>query len=274
MARYPRLMPTHPQLLRARVVRSVRRSPSFQRVTIGGPELAGFSYAGFDHWFRLFLPPRPGAPLVLPQVRGRVWWQPYLDIPEDRRPHCSNYTVVDVRRRGEHTELDIDVVLHWDEGTGELAGPVASWAASTAPGSELAILDQGPLFDPPADATAVHLAADETGLPGLRGILRDLPEHTRGTAIVEVPHVDDVEDLAAPGGMRVSWVTRTVEGPGAAALARLRAAVVNGGAPAPQDYGFVVGEAALATGGRRALRAAGLPAARITFSGFWKHRLH
>lgn len=272
-------MPTDPRLFRARVLRTERRSPSFQRVTIGGPELADFSYSGRDHWFRLFLPPRPGAPLVLPQVRGRVWWQPYLDIPEERRPHCSNYTVADVRPAAGDVagiELDIDVVLHWDERTGELAGPVAIWAATTDPGSELALLDQGPLFDLPDDATGVHLAVDETGLPGLRGILRDLPAGTRGTAIVEVPHAGDVEELAAPAGMLVTWVTRAgaPSAPGAAALARLRAAVRSAGAPAPLDYGFVVGEAALATVGRRALRGAGLPASRITFSGFWKHRLH
>ncbi|MDR3360273.1 MAG: SIP domain-containing protein [Bifidobacteriaceae bacterium] len=41
---------------------------------------------------------------------------------------------------------------------------------------------------------------------------------------------------------------------------------------APADYTFVVGEAGLATAGRRLLGRQGLPKSRITFKGFWKHR--
>lgn len=265
MARYPRLMPAQPRLFTAHVLRSVRLSPSFQRVTIAGPELAEFEWGGFDHWFRLFLPPSVGAPLVLPEVSGRVWWQPYLSIPEAERPHCSNYTVADLRVVAGGAELDIDVVLHADA-TGEIAGGVAIWATTTVSGEPVGLLDQGLLFDRPEDATAVHLVADESGLPALRGILRDLPADAAGVAIIEVPDAGDAEQLLAPAGVEVTWVHR-VETPGVAALAALRTQV----APAATDYAFVVGESTLATEGRRALHRAGLPKSRITFSGFWKH---
>ncbi|MDF2443962.1 MAG: hypothetical protein JWR01_2165 [Subtercola sp.] len=270
MARYPRLMPTDPQLFTAVVSRTARLSPSFQRVTITSDALATFEWNGFDHWFRLFLPPAAGAPLHLPAVTGRGWYKPYLAIPDETRPHCSNYTVADVRTVDGRAEMDIDVVIHWDA-AGEVAGGVAVWATTATVGSPVAFLDQGPLFDPPDDMRGVHLISDESGLPALRGILRDLDPQITGTAIIEVPDAADVESLAAPAGVEVTWVVRAGAAehpaPGHGALEALRAKIV----PHPHDYAFVVGESTLATEGRRALHRAGLPKSRITFSGFWKH---
>ncbi len=266
-------MPTDPEMFRATVLTSARVSPSFQRVTVGGPGLDGFDWQGHDHWFRLFVPATPDAALVLPEVEGRSWWQAYLAIEEEQRPHCSNYTVADLRRTDAGTEIDVDVVLHTDP-AGHLAGRVARWAVATSPGTPVALLDQGPMFDPPADTRRVHLAADESGLPALRGILRDLAPGTTGSAVIEVPTDDDVEPgIAHPAGVEVTWVSRggRQESPGAAALqvVQARTRPVD-----PLDYAFVVGESTLATGGRRHLRRGGLPAARICFSGFYKAHPH
>lgn len=262
-------MPSSPRLFTATVVRSTRISPSFVRVTIAGEQLDEFDWVGHDHWFRLFLPPRPDVALQLPEVSGRGWYKPYLAIPEAVRPHCSNYTVADLRQSAQGVEMDIDVVLHWDA-AGAIAGAVAIWANSAAPGSPVALLDQGRLFDLPDDAREVHLVADETGLPAVRGILRDLDPTLEGSAIVEVPDPGDIEELAGPPGVEVTFVSRSGAAPGAAALAELRQRA----APAADAYAFVVGESTLATEGRRALHRAGLPKSRITFSGFWKHTPH
>ncbi|TAJ49503.1 MAG: siderophore-interacting protein [Herbiconiux sp.] len=276
MTRHPRLMPEHPRMFSATVVRSVRLAPSFQRVTVAGADLADFEWRGFDHWFRLFLPPAPGAPLVLPRVSGRSWWKPYLAIAEHERPHCSNYTVAALRRTAEGgAEMDIDVVLHHDS-EGAIAGGVAIWASTATAGSPLAMLDQGPLFDPPADTRAVHLVTDESGLPAVRGILRDLSADAAGTAIIEVPSPGDVEELTRPADVDVTWIVRHDQTavPGAAALAAVQTSVAAVGRVDPLDYAFVVGESTLATEGRRAVHRAGLPKSRILFSGFWKHEGH
>ncbi|PFG15588.1 NADPH-dependent ferric siderophore reductase [Propionicimonas paludicola] len=265
MARYPRLMPAQPQLFTASVLRSSRLSPSFQRVTIGGPALADFDWRGFDSWFRLFLP-SPGVALRLPKVSGRSWWPAYLLIPEAQRPHCANYTVADFRP--EACELDIDVVLHWHDGA--LAGRVARWAAEATPGQQVGLLDQGLMFDPPAGSGRVLLAADETGLPGVLGILAGLPAETIGAAVLEVPEAGDVREVTAPPGMGLTWLPRTDgQAPGALALAALSTFDVR-----PDDYAYLVGESSLATGARRLLRKAGLPTSQITFSGFWKAASH
>lgn len=265
MARYPRRMPAAPQLFSATVARSRQVSPSFRRVSLSGPELTAFDWQGHDHWFRLFLPPAPDEPLHLPRLRGRSWWPSYLAIPEPGRPHVSNYTVAAYRRLGGVAELDVDVVLHGHDG--EPGGAVARWAVAAEPGSPVGLLDQGLLFDPPEDAGEYVLAADETGLPAVRGILAGLPADASGVAFVEVPRPGDVTGLPAPAGVAVRWLPRNGQAgpPGGRALAALAAYT-----PRPDAYAFVVGEAGLATGGRRALRAAGLPASRITFSGFWK----
>lgn len=269
MSELPRLMPSDPRMFHATVLRTARVSPSFQRVTLTGPDLAELEWQGHDHWFRFFLPGSVGAALVLPEVEGRSWWQAYLAIAEEQRPHCSNYTVADLRRTRSGTEIDVDVVLHTD-GTGALAGRVARWAVATTPGTAVALLDQGPMFDPPTDAERVHLVADESGLPGVRGILRSLAPTALGSAVIEVPTDDDVDPrLVHPAGVEVTWVSRGGHHarPGAAALTALES---RPGPLDPLDYAFVVGESTLATGGRRHLRRAGLPAARITFSGFYK----
>ena len=265
MASHPRLMPSRPRLFTAVVARSERISPSFQRVTITGPELGGFAWRGYDHWFRLFLPPSAATPLHLPSVSGRSWYPSYLLIPGDVRPLCSNYTVAGYRQGADGGELDIDVVLHGDHGD---AGPtVAGWAVDAQVGSPVGILDQGLLFDPPADAGELVLACDETGLPAVRSILRDLEAAATGTALLEVPASGDVAEVAAPAGVTVTWLPRDDPSahPGQLALSALQRHV-----PGPDAYAFVVGESALATGGRRALKKAGLAASRITFSGFWK----
>jgi NADPH-dependent ferric siderophore reductase len=253
-------------MFRAQVVRAERVSPSMHRLTVSGPDLAQFPWLGYDHWFRLFLQLPHQSRLRLPELTGTRWWEPYRAIPAEERPHCANYTVAGFR--AEDCEMDIDFVVH-RRPTGELEGRAAIWACNARPGDSLAVLDQGVLFDCPEDASEILVVADETGLPGTTGIVRSLPPETVGRVIQEVPTADDIRALDAPRGLDITWVVRGNSGevPGTAALSELlRHTVVD-----PQGYALVVGEATLATEGRRHLCAAGLPKTRIRFSGFWRH---
>jgi NADPH-dependent ferric siderophore reductase len=194
-------------------------------------------------------------------------------------------------------ELDIDFVLHRG-GSGELEGGAAIWACAARPGDALGLLDQGVLFNAPDDATEIHLVADETGLPGTEGIVRSLHRASVGSVIQEVPTRADVRPLDAPAGVEVTWVVRDeldaralgalgsgsrplggdddVDGRGAGGAGGVApgegalAALLTRSAADPRAYAYVVGESALATGGRRHLHASGLPKNRITFSGYWK----
>ena len=120
-------------------------------------------------------------------------------LPKSTRPVIRNYTVRAFRR--DELELDIDFVCH---GTAGIAGP---WAESVEPGTEVAFIDQGCGWAPvPADWSL--LVADESGLPAVLGILRDMPRDAVGHAIVELIDAADAQDVDAPAGMTLHWVPR------------------------------------------------------------------
>ena len=57
------------------VVRTEVLAPHLRRVVLGGPELAGFHPGSPASYLKLYLPPGPGEPLVLPVYgqRGPEW---------------------------------------------------------------------------------------------------------------------------------------------------------------------------------------------------------
>lgn len=245
-------------LVHAEVLRSERISPNFVRVTIGGDDLRRFEGKGFDQWFRLALPVDDGAGLErLPQRVDKRGYLKYLMLPKTSRPVIRNYTVREFRP--ESAELDIDFVVHGTEG---VAGP---WSVSVEPGERIAFIDQGCGWKPvPADSYL--LVADETGLPAIAGVLRDLPRDAVGHAVIEIPDAADAQETGAPEGMTVHWVVRTGGRPGELALSTAQSLELAG-----TPYVFVVGESALATGLRRwAVGERGIPKTHVTFCGYWK----
>lgn len=267
MANRRPVLPDVVRCYRLQVVRATDVGPSFRRVTATSDALREFQHLGFDHWFRLFVPAAGQQSWRLPTATSKFWYAQWLATPAKERPHVNNYTVRAFRP--DSLELDIDVVLHRGAG-GRLEGRVAQWATEVQPGDELAILDEGLLFNRPPDTRSVLLTGDESALPALEGVLASLPDELGGRAVVEVPTPGDVRDLAHGPAVEVQWVVRSevaADGvPGAAALA----AVCAGPAPAADTYAFLVGASGLATGARRHLVRAGLAKDRITFCGYWK----
>lgn len=261
------MLPDVVRFYRLRVVRAGDVSPSFRRVTVTSAELSAFQHLGFDHWFRLFVPAAGQQDWRLPTATSKLWYAQWLATPARERPHVNNYTVRAFRP--DSLELDIDVVLHRGPG-GALEGRVAQWAAEVQPGDELAILDEGLLFNRPTDARSVLLAGDESALPALEGILASLPDDIGGRAVLEVPTAADVRDLTHAPGLHVQWVVRSEVDPAAVPGSAALAAVCAGPAPAADAYAFLVGESGLATGARRHLVRTGLAKEQITFCGFWK----
>ena len=265
------ILPDAIRFYRAEVVRTEDLSPSFRRVSVVSDELADFVHLGFDHWFRFFIPNPGQTDWRLPTATSKLWYAQWLATPARHRPHCNNYTVADYRP--DQRELDIDVVLH-RRPSGELEGRVAQWAAATRPGDSVALLDEGLLFNPPPDTSAVVLAGDESALPALAGILHSLAPDTTGLAVLEVPTHADVRELPHPSDLDLHWVVRAESDPaatpGTAALAELTSLTSATPVDPIRTYAFLVGESRLATEGRRHLVRQGLPKDRITFCGFWK----
>lgn len=249
-------------LMHATVVRSTRVTPHMMRVTLGGADLRRFEPQGFDQWFRLALPVGDGTRFDrLPQRFTLPAYLRYKTIPKATRPEIRNYTVRAFRP--DPAELDIDFVIHGSEG---VAGP---WAVTAQPGEEVALIDQGCGWRPvPADWNL--LVTDESGLPAVAGVLRDMPRDARGIALIELFDAADRQPTEEPEGVTVHWLERRPdEPPGSACLPALRELEFPAGTP----YAFAVGESRVATGTRRHLVGErDIPKDRVTFCGYWKRR--
>lgn len=250
-------------LVSAEVGRAERISPHFVRITLGGEQLRHWRHLGFDQWFRLALP--IAEETCFDRLSDRFdmrGYLHYLTLPKSTRPVIRNYTVREFRP--EQGELDIDFVVH---GTDGVAGP---WANSLPIGSPVALIDQGCGFELREGSGRVLLAGDESALPAVLGVLRDLPADATGDAVIEVPDIADRQPAPAPEGVDVHWVVRRhADRPGAGALAALKELRI----PDEPLTAFLVGEQQLATGGRRHLvNECGVPKQAITFSGYWRKR--
>ncbi len=192
-----------------RVSAVVRLCPSVLRVTFTGDDLHQFADNGFDQRIKFFLPLPVGYDELLSITASGDWYGHWRVLPDERRHPMRTYTARSVRQSAR--EVDVDIVLHGD------LGPASRWAGAAAPGDELVILGPngavagphgGVDFVPPLRTDAFLLAGDETALPAIAAILERLPADARGEALIEMPHADDRLDLAAPAGVRVTWLGR------------------------------------------------------------------
>lgn len=254
---------THPVVLRRLVVaRVVDVTPRMRRVTLTGSELGAFERDRFSHppfrsdapddHVKVFLRPDGGTS---GEVRVPVQADGHLDWPEDHSITDRDYTVR--RFDPERGELDIEFVLHGH-------GPAATWAASAAPGVELAIA--GPRTSMVAPVTAeLLLVGDETALPAIARWVEEAPARTRVRVIVEVDADDDQVPLARPEGeLFVQWAHRSSGGSAVTLLESL---------PSLDDdlFAFAAGEFSLVAAARRHLKGErGLPSDRYRAASYWR----
>ena len=281
-------------------VAAVRRlGPSFVRLTLTGPELAGFGAAGCDQRFKLVLS-RDDAGLDRLRDRGQDWYPEYCAMPEEQRPVIRTYTVR--AARPERAELDVDVVLHGVE-DGH-AGPAASWAAAAVPGDRITLLGPdrpgsgrawGVEWAPPPSARTLLLAGDETAVPAVCAILESLGNGPRSvTALLEVPVADDAANVALPAGATLRWLPRDGAARGSRLVPAVHAAlcelgVVSAPAAPPEEvgdellwevpdpdaasgcYAWLAGEAGVVrTLRRRLVGDLGVPRGSVAFMGYWR----
>lgn len=185
---------TPPRLLRVR--RTQQLTPHMRRITLAGEAIAGFPLDSDGAHIKLLLP-RPGQiEPVLPTLGsdGPVW------PPDDIRPIARTYTVG--RYDAEAGELDIDFVLHGDD------GPASSWALHAEPGAAIGVAGPGgpPRFLP--DADYFLLLGDPSAFAVLAAVLAALPEHARGHVLIEVPDKSEIQSLRHPPGVDLRWLSR------------------------------------------------------------------
>ncbi|BBF99796.1 MULTISPECIES: siderophore-interacting protein [Pseudonocardia] len=250
--RAARNLRTEHRLYRATVSGAEQVSPHLRRITLVAPEFADLDPLGPDEFFGLLLP-AAGRPLTLP-CSGDDIRSALAGLSEPDRPALRWYTLR--RHRPAESAVDIDFVVHGDE------GPGSRWALDARAGDVIGVRESGAPYLLPPDARSQVLIGDETALPALARILESAP--AVGTvALVEVPDLDDAVDLT-DGPIRVA---RGGQAPGAALIPVLEDAAL----PDPIDYAWVCGEADLVRRARRHLvEERGVPKERIMFSGYWR----
>ncbi len=158
------------------VVDTERLSPHMLRITLEGPELAGFVSAGADDHLKLIL-------------------------PGDGEPERRDYTP---RRYDAATgRLTLDFAIHE-------AGPATRWALQAQAGDSLQI--GGPRGSLVIDWTFDWwlLVGDETALPAIGRRIEEAPAGTRIISVVAVPSPEDEQRFESQADHAGIWVHRPV----------------------------------------------------------------
>ncbi len=202
-------------------VAAVRRlSPNYTRVTFTG-DLGNFADGGplgtRDMRLKIIVPAAADA-LSPVDIDTANWYRRWLTLDPSIRGHMRTYTARAARLHQDPPEVDVDFVLHLNQGGH--GGPATTWAAAAKPGDRLTILGpnrhcpdpSGIEWRPPTPTPRhpVHLllAADETACPAIAAILETLSRHYTGDVLIEVPDAADIQHLTAPPGVQIIWLVR------------------------------------------------------------------
>lgn len=227
-------------------------SPRLLRLTLGGPELEGFSVDLPAASVRLLLPPSDRNAVVIPSWTGNEF------LHEDgQRPVIRTYTprYVDTHKH----ELVVDVVLHE-------RGAVSAWAIDAQPGAAVAVSGPGRGYEVP-DASRFLLAGDETAIPAISQLLEHLPPTAAVDATIEVAAPDARLALPEHPGCAVRWIDLPRDGkPGDALHAEITTVDLF-----PDTRIWVAGEAAGVQRIRRHLfEERDVDRAQAVVRGYWK----
>ncbi|VVO72123.1 NADPH-dependent ferric-chelate reductase [Pseudomonas fluorescens] len=178
---------------RLQVVRVVDLTPRMRRITLGGPELAGFVSLGTDDHVKLFFPQNAAEQATLETL--------VIGAGKDNGPMPAMRDYTPRRYDLDTLELDIDFVLHGD-------GPAATWAEQARPGQFLHIGGPRGSMVVPDMFDSYLLIGDETALPAIARRLEGLAANRRALVIVEVENGAEQQKLESPAQVNVIWVLR------------------------------------------------------------------
>ncbi|MEX5593434.1 siderophore-interacting protein [Pseudomonas orientalis] len=180
---------------RLQVMRVVDITPRMRRITLGGPELAGFVSLGSDDHIKLLFPQNAAEQAALES--------PTFSIKGDGpQPAMRDYTP---RRFDLGTgELDIDFVLHGD-------GPASNWAEQAQVGQHLHIGGPRGSMIVPDIFDSYLLIGDETALPAIGRRLEELPAGRRVLAVIEIADGAEQQTLESAADVEIIWVLRGQE---------------------------------------------------------------
>jgi NADPH-dependent ferric siderophore reductase len=178
---------------RLEVLRVVDLTPRMRRITLGGPELAGFVSLGTDDHVKLLFPQNAAETAALETL--------VLGAGKDNGPMPAMRDYTPRRYDLDTLELDIDFVLHGD-------GPASTWAEQAQPGQFLHIGGPRGSMIVPDIFDSYLLIGDETALPAIARRLEGLAANRRALVIVEVENGKEQQVLESAAEVNVIWVLR------------------------------------------------------------------
>jgi len=235
---------------RLEVLRVVDLTPRMRRITLGGPELAGFVSLGTDDHVKLLFPQNAAQQAALDTL--------VLGAGKDNGPMPAMRDYTPRRYDLDTLELDIDFVLHGD-------GPASTWAEQAQPGQFLHIGGPRGSMVVPDMFDSYLLIGDETALPAIARRLEGLAANRRALVIVEVENGKEQQELHSAAEVNVIWVLR--EGGKDHLLRTVRQVQVPGG----KLYAWVAIESKVSRQIRRVLLDEhGLDEQFVKAAGYWR----
>lgn len=238
------------------VIRREDLSPHMVRIVAGGEGFSAYVNNSFVDRYVKIVFPQPGVDYAQPLDL----WTIRETMPRAQWPFTRTYTVrwVDT----EAQELAIDFVIHGDEG---LAGP---WAAAAKPGDTFTFTGPGGAYNPAPDADWYLFAGDEAALPAIAAAIESLPAEARGLAFIEVDSDADIQPIASPSGLDVTWLRRNGTPAGSGDL--LVSTIADAEWPAGRVDVFAHGERGYMKGLRDVFFVQrGLERGQVSLSGYW-----
>ncbi|PCM50191.1 NADPH-dependent ferric siderophore reductase [Pseudomonas fluorescens] len=175
------------------VLRVVDLTPRMRRITLGGPELAGFTSLGTDDHVKLLFPQNAEQTAALETM--------VLGAGKDNGPLPEMRDYTPRRYDLEKLELDIDFVLHGD-------GPASTWAEQARPGQFLHIGGPRGSMIVPDIFDSYLLIGDETALPAIARRLEGLAANRKALVVIEVENGAEQQVLESKAQVNVIWVLR------------------------------------------------------------------
>ncbi|SOB99323.1 siderophore-interacting protein [Rhodobacter maris] len=224
----------HRHEIRRRKLTVLRRelvTPRMLRLTLGGPELMGFTSLGADDHIKLFIPGAHGEP----QMR-------------DYTPRRYN---------ADRGALEIDFALHE-------AGPATAWAMAAQVGDTAEI--GGPRGSQVISGPIARwlLIGDETALPAIARRIEEMAPGTPVTSLVAVEGPAEEQRIRTAAAHVGLWVHRTDPTDAAGLCAALARIPLSEG-----TFVWIAAEAGVAKALRAALTDRGHPASWLKAAGYW-----
>lgn len=237
-------------------------APAMRRITVTGSDLDGFVATGPADHVRLCFPDPATGELHMPEFDPVGLRRPTEGVLITR-----DYTPLRFRPMGDSggPELDLDFVLHGDE------GPASAWAAAAVVGAELGVVGPRGSRGFPAGVHHLVLVIDETALPAAARWLALSPTDARTTVIAEVAdeglesYFADTIDPSIAARASIEWLYRVDNAPGQLEES-LRSVTIDDG-----TFVFLAGESGALAPLRRYLKhELGLPREQYAASGYWR----